>query len=132
MTSLGAPIARTILVVDDDQQIRDLLQFILERVGYAVHLASDGRSAVLWAEEYRGVVDLVLMNASMPAMSGHRASHRIKQLCPSAPIILMSGYALQHFEGIDGALSDISGFLKKPFKVAELYDLVEKSTCLDG
>jgi signal transduction histidine kinase len=79
-----------VLVVDDQPLICQLLQQYLSRDAHVVELASDGCQA--WEKFQQGIFDLVLTDKAMPGMDGDQLAARIKQLKPSQPIILLTGF----------------------------------------
>jgi C4-dicarboxylate-specific signal transduction histidine kinase/CheY-like chemotaxis protein len=108
-----------VLVADDEDGVRDLAREILERTGFAVVEARDGREAVErfreWPEGFRAV----LLDMTMPVMGGDEAMGGIRELRPAVPVILMSGFSRQALEGrLEGEGGFV--FLQKPFRVAEL------------
>jgi PAS domain S-box-containing protein len=104
----------TILVVDDDQEIRELAAESLERAGLSVLCASDGREGVETFRKHRDEIRAVLLDRTMPDISGEEAFDEIRRIRSDARVVLVSGYseerAAQHF-----ADEDLAGFLKKPF-----------------
>ena len=109
----------TILLVDDEESLRQLGIRTLRSAGYAVTTASSGEEGL---EEYRKKgeqIKLVIMDLGMPGMGGHKALKAILKINPAAKIIVASGYsATGRAKGAleDGAL----GYVGKPFKKAEL------------
>ena len=110
----------TILFVDDEQIITDMMSKILEGLGYRVLFAYNGEEAV---EIYRvnwNQVDLVIMDMIMPGIGGGEAIERIKSINPQVKVLLSSGYSL------DGEAKEIldrggaQAFLQKPFQLKEL------------
>ena len=115
-----------ILVVDDEDMVRQVAQFTLERTGREVLLAADGREALqVFLREGRDIVAVVL-DLTMPWMSGEETFHELRRLSPEVPVILTSGYNEQ-----DAAARfrfDSQGpasFLKKPYRPRELVEMVE-------
>lgn len=108
-----------VLVVDDEPGIRDTLDRILARMGYTVVLAADGQQAVECFARDPKAIDLVIMDVTMPQMSGDDAFRAMRELRPDVDVILMSGFdrgaVLQRVLG-EGA----AGVLKKPFTRDEL------------
>lgn len=108
-----------VLVVDDEPGIRDTLQRSLTRMGYTVVLAADGQEAVEVFGADPSVIDLVIMDVTMPRMSGDDAFRAMRALRSDVDVILMSGFdrraVLQRVLG-EGA----AGVLKKPFTRDEL------------
>ncbi len=109
-----------ILVVDDDQDIREALQEILEDDGYEVRLASDGRQVLDLVG--RGLrPDLVLLDLMMPAMDGwellgHRAQHDV---LAHVPFVVLSAVRPERLEGLEGA-----SVLSKPVDLEALLSLI--------
>ncbi|HEY2574375.1 MAG TPA: ATP-binding protein, partial [Verrucomicrobiaceae bacterium] len=85
--------ARTerILVVDDDPLVRSVSARLLNSVGYTVFTATDGVEALDWLRHPGNAADLILLDVSMPRLSGHDTMHEIRQLCPKLPVVLCSG-----------------------------------------
>jgi two-component system cell cycle sensor histidine kinase/response regulator CckA len=115
----------SILLVDDDLRVRDLTQAVLERLGYTVLLAEDGRKAlaVLQAREgHQGdgrPVHLVLTDVIMPGMNGRDLVAKVSETYPGVRALLMSGYAEDAVASRD-VLEARVNFLQKPFTVVAL------------
>jgi len=106
--------SETVLVVEDDPQLRNMAFKILERHGYTVLVAEGGQPAIQIAETYGEKIDLVVTDVVMPEMSGKEAAERIKTLRPDIKVLFMSGYtdnAIVHH----GILDRDIAFLQKPF-----------------
>jgi DNA-binding response OmpR family regulator len=97
---------RTVLVVDDDRQLCELLSELLTEAGYAVQCAEDGEAA--WAELQRNSPDLVLSDIKMPRLGGIDLASRLISGGYSTPIILMSA-GHHDWTGISAS------FIRKPF-----------------
>jgi signal transduction histidine kinase len=82
----------TILLVEDDSQVRAVARNILRRSGYLVLEASDAREAVTHAERHEGTIHLLLTDVVMPQMSGPELARRLARLRPATKIVCMSGY----------------------------------------
>lgn len=89
--------SRRILVVEDDAQNSYLIQFILEKSGYAVDLVSDGEQAVASVEVADPKPDLVLMDMLLPKMNGYEATRAIKAMPGGAaiPVIALTAYSMK-------------------------------------
>jgi signal transduction histidine kinase/ActR/RegA family two-component response regulator len=121
----AARVAGRILIVDDEQAIREMMKDILESAGYEVVLAPDGVEALEVYRQEWGRVSLVLLDMVMPRMSGLETFRRIQGMDRSARVILCSGYAdnAQAQQAIkEGAL----GFFPKPFTMSELLARVRR------
>ena len=109
----------TVLVIDDEDQVRELGATMLGVAGYTVLTASDARNGLAVLEANAGKVDVVLLDMAMPGMDGREAYERIRDLDPAVPVVLCSGYgkeaSMERFnEG------ELAGFLAKPFRMGEL------------
>ena len=121
----------TVLVVDDDDGVRTVATLSLERAGFRVVAARDGEEGVAALRERVGEIDAVLLDMTMPRLSGADTCHMIRQMLPDLPIVLTSGYtepdAITRF-----AADEVAGFLQKPFSPATLVrmiqDAVQRST----
>jgi PAS domain S-box-containing protein len=82
----------TILVVEDEPEVRQLIKQILNRFGYGVILAENGQEAVEKYRMYREEIKLVLMDVIMPVMNGREASEQIKKIQPDVKLLFTSGY----------------------------------------
>ncbi len=89
-----APLPRgneTILFVDDEPSIASIARDMMERLGYTVHCAADGRQALRELEQRAGAIDLLITDMTMPVMLGLELARRVRTLYPDVPIVLMSG-----------------------------------------
>ena len=109
----------TILVVDDEEKIRNSIKEVLKRFGYKVLLAADGAEAVKVYEKKKDRIKLVIMDLMMPVLNGKEASEKMRSINPNVKIILSSGYLSSEI----GAemLADASlKYVEKPFHLQEL------------
>ena len=113
-------VAQTILVVDDEQPVVEVVAGVLEYAGYRVLTAGNGKEALAYLE--KGKVDLVLSDMMMPVMDGTQLCKRIAADAAhnSIPFVLMS--ATHTVARLDGCR--YAGFLRKPFDIQELLRLV--------
>ena len=109
----------TIMVVDDEEMIRRLLEQTLTGYGYTVLTAHDGKEALLTAEQHVGPIDLMVTDVVMPQMSGYELAERLAPLRPEISVLYMSGYDTK--TGADqGRLDQENHFLPKPFLPRDL------------
>jgi DNA-binding response OmpR family regulator len=108
-------LATRILVVDDNHRLSNVIQRVLEIVGYEVYPAPDAEEALLTAQEYP--VDLGLIGIQLRGMDGYRLCAEMRKK-HNIPVILMSSYCL--IGGAALAASGASGFIHKPFDLQEL------------
>lgn len=107
-----------ILVVDDEPQIRSLLNSLLSREGYQVTEAGDGVEALTLCQQGSSF-DLVLTDIVMPRMDGLQLSEEIAALIPAVRVLYMSGRC--EIEKVAGHVKEFGfGFIKKPFEIQEL------------
>jgi signal transduction histidine kinase/CheY-like chemotaxis protein len=118
----------TILLVEDDESLRDLAREILEEQGYAVLKASTGKMALELAEEHAGPIHLVMTDLVMPGMSGRELAERVTKRRLESRVLFMSGYTDDALER-QGILEGNAAFVGKPFtldgllrKVREVLD----------
>ncbi len=104
----------TLLLVEDDEAVRQSAQLALEAHGYAVIAAANGSEAVQIAEEHRGRIDLVVADVVLPDMNGQQLADALRRRNQDLKVLLMSGYASDVVlrDGVDrGAVA----FIEKPF-----------------
>lgn len=108
----------TILLVDDESEVLELLKEMLEHYGYNVYTANPAR-AILLAEQYRGGIDLLLTDVMMPEMNGFELAQRIKSVVPDIKVLFMSGYSTDVISD-DTIIQDGVNFIHKPFSFKAL------------
>jgi CheY-like chemotaxis protein len=111
----------TVLVVDDEEAVRHLACRMLTWSGYQALEASHAREAIATIEQHAGAIHLVLTDIKMPGMNGRELGRYVEQRWPGKPILYMSGFASEVFQG--GLLENGAPFLSKPFTQE---DLVQK------
>ncbi len=109
----------TILVVDDDECVREVVQTILEDQGCSVLTARDGRDAIEVFRRRGRDVSSVLLDMTMPGLDGEAVLTELRAIDPSAKVVLMSGDP-QHPVARHLAGHDLTGFVEKPFLPATL------------
>jgi PAS domain S-box-containing protein len=119
----------TILVAEDDENLRDLARRLLERRGYSVLLAADGEQAVKIFERERERIQLLLFDVAMPRKGGLEALSEIRVLDPRVRAILVSGYSDRLTAHTSEALGS-PAFVRKPFSNEQL--LAEVRRVLDA
>lgn len=115
--------ARAVLVVDDEEAVRNVTAATLELFGYSVLLAANANDALaLMARE--NTIDLVLTDIAMPGLSGLELGARLAQLKPRLPVVYMSGY-VEPWRDPRAQGAHHVHFIEKPFSAAILVDLLE-------
>ncbi|MFA6816225.1 MAG: response regulator [Lentisphaeria bacterium] len=110
---------KTILLVDDEDMIWDVINDMLQDMGYQVILAGNGIEAVEIYENNPHMIDLVLLDMIMPKMGGQEAFMKLKKIDPNVNVLLSSGYVSGE-EVADVLNAGAKGFLKKPYRMADL------------
>jgi CheY-like chemotaxis protein len=117
------PSTRTILVVDDDDDVRGLLRATIERGVHQVVTADDGEEALRLID--RAAPDLVLLDLNMPGMDGSEVCRRLKANPATRAIcVLMLTAAAQDEDRRRGLEAGADGYLTKPFSPRALLDLI--------
>jgi PAS domain S-box-containing protein len=106
-------IARTVLVIDDEDLVRDVLARMIEDLGYAVITARDGKSGMDLVEAHP--IDIVLVDLTMPLMSGADVVMALRQRKPGMPVVVCSGYDRDSRRPIQA-----DAYLAKPFRMDAL------------
>jgi two-component system cell cycle sensor histidine kinase/response regulator CckA len=112
----------TILLVDDDKDLREFLYQHLLHCGHAVLQAGSGLEAL---DRFRRnpEIDLVVSDIVMPGMSGDQLAHKLVEHRPALPVVFMSGNAPNHIESMV-LLEEGRNFLRKPFSLESLEKLI--------
>jgi len=109
----------TVLIVDDEADVRSLARVVLEQAGFTVLAAEDGRSGVAAFRERSGEVVAVILDATMPGWSGAETLRELRRVRPDARVILSSGY--DESDARDGfGDASLAGFLPKPYRPDDL------------
>jgi PAS domain S-box-containing protein len=111
--------SETVLLVDDEEAIRQVGQELLETMGYRVLLANDGKEAVELYQKNRNNIDMVLLDMVMPNMGGGEAYDRMKEINPDIKVLLSSGYSIEG-EATQILERGCNGFIQKPFTMKKL------------
>ncbi len=109
----------TILVVEDEEALRDVTERIFTRDGYRVITAANGPEAIALAESHEGEIQLLVTDVVMPKMLGKEVAERIRQIRPGIRVLYMSGYA-QPVLASQGRLDPGVALVDKPFSAAVL------------
>ncbi|HLL68301.1 MAG TPA: ATP-binding protein [Micromonosporaceae bacterium] len=109
----------TVLVVEDEEALREVTRRLLTRQGYQVITAPNGAAGIAAADSYPGTIHLLLTDVIMPQMLGKEAAARIRQARPELRVLYMSGYA-QPILASQGRLDPEVALLDKPFTEHEL------------
>ena len=102
------------LLVEDEEGLRDLIRELLEENGYRVLAAADPMKAIEASENYDGIIHLLLTDVVMPQMNGRELARRIKDRRPEVRVLYMSGYTEDAIAD-RGVLESGASLLSKPF-----------------
>jgi two-component system, cell cycle sensor histidine kinase and response regulator CckA len=119
------PGTETILLVEDEANLRYLARQFLEKQGYRVIEAADGAVAMQIAVAHEGMIHLLLTDVIMPGMNGRELAQRISEIRPNTQVLYMSGYT-ENVVGRDGTLDAGIRLLQKPFTLRELKNRVRE------
>ena len=115
----------TIMVVDDEKAVRQVVRRTLQRLGHRVLEADSGRAALATVAAHAGSLDMVLTDVMMPGMNGRELAAHLADAYPRLRVIFMSGYAELEIH-TDGTSKSRNAFLQKPFSVAEIESTVRR------
>jgi two-component system cell cycle sensor histidine kinase/response regulator CckA len=118
-----------VLLVEDDQEVRDLVRIILEAKGYRVLEAANSDQALEQAAAANEPIELVLSDVIVPRLNGREIFRRVQRIHPEARVLYMSGYT-DNVVGSQGMLDEGIDFLQKPFSAQDL--LLKVESVLDG
>jgi DNA-binding response OmpR family regulator len=122
MVASSEPIAETsplVLVVDDDDGVREMVTTVLERAGMRVVAADDGATALERFRERPAEFDIVLLDLTMPGVGGDEVLPQLREARPQLPVIIVSGWSTAAH---DGRLAELGAdeVVTKPFRPSEL------------
>lgn len=119
----------TILVIDDEEAIRQVAADILESYGYRVRMACDGAEGVAVYGSEGGGIDMVLLDMVMPRQGGRETFLQLKRVDPRVRVLFSTGYSQN--EKVNEIMSlGVQGFIQKPYQVKDL--LAKVRAVLDG
>ena len=121
----------TVLVVDDEESLRSLVADALAMEGATVLQAVDGEDGVEQFHGHQADIDAVVLDLTMPKLSGEEVFRQIKAARPDVPVILCSGYTQEdvakQFVGVE-----LDGFIEKPFSPSQLIEKLRTALSEDG
>jgi DNA-binding response OmpR family regulator len=113
---------KNILVIDDENPVRDVLNIVLTEKGYNVYEATDGKIGIkMFMDE---TPDIVLTDVKMPEMSGIEVTKNIKEIKADADVVVMTGYGTEELV-IEALRSGASNYIKKPIRFTELFNILD-------
>ncbi|MEX2489591.1 MAG: ATP-binding protein [Pseudomonadales bacterium] len=115
----------TLLVVEDNQQVRELAQLILRGAGYKLVVASNGKEAVEKFKHHSDTIDLAILDVVMPRMGGREVMTKIQEIRPDIKVMFTSGYS-ENGVHANFILEEGLELVKKPYNTDELRSRVRK------
>jgi len=131
LTPIGDPLAVNanaglILVVDDEEIVRNVARSILTRHGFTVLTAGSGREGLMAVEETGEDISCVILDLTMPDMDGEETYTELSRLAPHLPVILASGYDKKELEHrFSGFTEQPAAFIHKPFQIETLVTTIQ-------
>lgn len=115
----------TILIVDDEEDVRQICSTMVSRLGYRILTAADGEEAVASFRDHADEIVCIILDMTMPKMDGYATFQSLKEIRPDVKAILSSGYnqeaITQRFTGLG-----LAGFIQKPYRRQQLQDELER------
>ncbi len=124
--AVGARESKTILLVEDEEFVRNVTAEVLAAAGYQVLKAENAQQALYHYGRYEGQIDLLLTDVCMPGKSGRVLARELHALCPRIKVIFISGYGDVNEAGEDCRAGSVF-HLPKPFAVRTLITTVEEA-----
>ena len=115
----ATPRKETILLVEDEATLRELVRACLQEAGYTVLVAEDGYEAMEIASRHPGEIDLLLTDVVMPGLSGQEVARRLREQRPQTKVLYVSGYLDAATLAPESLGGDVA-FLEKPFRLQAL------------
>jgi CheY-like chemotaxis protein len=129
--SVGWRGSGAVLLVDDEDTVRNTTRRVLERVGFEVVQAANGQEALEIYRREGGRIVVVLLDLTMPVLDGNATFAELRRLDPEVRVLLMSGFneqdAVHRFAG-----KGLAGFLQKPFKPDALYQKLQSILVIEA
>jgi len=111
---LAAETRPTVLVVDDEEDLRDIMRRMLERRGFATLTAADSKEAIAACREHPGEIDILVTDLGLPGVSGGELSRAAIELRPGMRVVYISGLP-KDIAVADGLIDEDALLVKKPF-----------------
>ncbi|MBD3277579.1 MAG: PAS domain S-box protein [Candidatus Aegiribacteria sp.] len=116
--------SKTIIITEDDENVRNLTREILMEAGHEVIAAANGEEAVLLITDSPESVDLVILDVVMPVMGGYEAAEKIREIRPDIPLVFCSGYRQDRDSDRVDKFKKNTRFLSKPYSMSDLLNLM--------
>ena len=120
----NAPVKGTVLVVEDQKDVREMMMIMLERMSIPAQSCADGLAAIQLLREKPGEFGLVIADHAMPGMNGSDLALMVETDFPGLPVILMSGRGQYDLEALHERTPSIRAVLQKPVDFKRLVELI--------
>ena len=114
----------TILLVEDEEQVRTTVQLLLKKLGFNIVTASNGKEALEMYQKNEAKITVVITDIGMPVMDGYELFGALKKICPGLPIIISSGFGEVAVTSRI-AREKIAGFINKPYKIGDIQNTLK-------
>ena len=115
--------AGTVLLVDDDAILLEIMEHVLQNLGFKVFVADSGKEAVVLLQKHQDIIDYLITDLSMPDMDGWETLAALRKIRPDLPAVLSSGY--DETQAMSGDHDEsFQGFLHKPYTKADLNNVL--------
>jgi len=119
----GSP---NVLVIDDDETVRNVTTALLENLGYKVLCAESGAEGIDLYKTHQQEIDLIMLDLVMPEMNGEETFSNLRKIDPDATVLIISGFDAE--ESVAGLIeAGAAGFLQKPFHLNPLAKALQRA-----
>lgn len=115
---------KRVLIVDDDEALRQILRLTMEREDFEVEEAEDGSAGLDKTDEFSP--DIIVLDLMMPRTNGIDMLHKLQEKSSKVPIVIMTGYSQQVDEATLRKEANVVEFLKKPVRFGDLVALLSR------
>lgn len=125
MTLYDSPYTNTVLIVEDEETLREVCRDMLDVFGYRTLLAASGEEAVQLVNQYGNQIDCVLLDLTMPGMNGVETYNAMRAIHPDLQIIITSGHDAENVLG-DFPDSGVADYMQKPYGMRKLHEKLQR------
>jgi len=117
--TIPIPAEKTVLLIDDEEMIRDITSEMLQYLGYRCLTAADGSQGIDLYRANQKEIDLVILDVEMPGLPGDKVFTKLKEIEPGTQVIICSGYSREYLEN-RVFRRKLDHFIAKPFQIQTL------------
>ena len=119
---------KTILLIDDEEMVINIIEMMLKEIGYKVLKAHNGHEGLQLFKTNKSKIDLIISDLEMPNMNGNEVLDKLREIDPEIKVMLSSG-ALTDMDEQEVIDSGFDGFLKKPYSIMTLCEKMSEVFC---